>query len=155
MAGMRGSAVLANVVHGIYGGLLGGLAFGMVMGLMGMLPTVGRMIGQPTIGAGFLLHMAISAVVGAGFGLTLGRFDKGADSGVALGLAYGLIWWILGPLTLMPLFLGMGIGVSWNAQAAADSLPSLAGHLVYGGVLGIAYSVFRSEGKRARAREAA
>ncbi len=60
-------------------------------------------------------------------------------SGVGYGLGYGVIWWLLGPLTLMPLFMGMGLGVNWNVAAMTDGMPSLVGHLIYGAVLGSLY----------------
>ena len=37
---------------------------------------------------------------------------------------------------LMPLFMGMGVGVNWNTAAAANMLPSLAGHLIFGAISG-------------------
>ena len=128
---------------GAYGGLAGGLVFGAMMGFTGMLPMIGSMVGQPTAGAGFVVHMVNSVIIGAGFALVLGRFVSGTHSGVGLGLAYGGAWWILGPLTLMPLFMGMGLGVNWNAAAAAAMLPSLVGHLMFGGVLGLVYAWLR------------
>ncbi len=128
---------------GAYGGFAGGLIFGAMMGMMGMLPMIGSMVGQPTAAAGFVVHMVNSVIIGAGFALVLGRFVSGTRSGVGLGLAYGGAWWILGPLTLMPLFMGMGLGVNWNTAAAAAMLPSLVGHLMYGGVLGLAYTWLR------------
>jgi hypothetical protein len=39
----------------------------------------------------------------------------------------------------MPLFMGMGLGVNWNATAAVTMLPSLMGHLLYGAILGTSY----------------
>ncbi len=128
---------------GAYGGFAGGLIFGAMMGFMGMLPMIGSMVGQPTAAAGFVVHMANSVVIGVGFAILLGRFVSGPRSGVGVGLAYGGAWWILGPLTLMPLLMGMGLGVNWNAAAAAAMLPSLVGHLVYGGVLGLVYAWHR------------
>ena len=128
---------------GAYGGFAGGLIFGAMMGMMGMLPMIGSMIGQPTAAAGFVLHMVNSVIIGAGFAIVLGRFVNGTRSGVGLGLAYGGVWWILGPLTLMPLFMGMGFGVNWHVAAAAAMLPSLVGHLMYGGVLGLVYTWLR------------
>ncbi len=125
---------------GAYGGIAGGLIFGMLMGMMGMLPMIGSMIGQPTAAAGFAVHMANSVIIGVGFAIVLGRFVSGTPSGVGFGLAYGGVWWILGPLTLMPLLMGMGFGVNWNVAAAAAMLPSLVGHLMYGGVLGLVYT---------------
>ena len=50
---------------------------------------------------------------------------------------YGAIWWVLGGLTLMPLRLGSGLFVI-NTTA----WQSLAGHLIYGLILGIAYVLF-------------
>ncbi len=128
---------------GAYGGVAGGLIFGAMMGMMGMLPMIGSMVGQPTAAAGFAVHMVNSAIIGAGFAIVLGRFVSGARSGLGAGLAYGGVWWILGPLTLMPLFMGMGFGVNWNATAAAAMLPSLVGHLMFGSILGLAYTWLR------------
>ena len=129
-----------RIIHGVLGGLVGGLFFGAMMAKMGMLPMIGKMIGQPSVGAGFMLHMVNSAIIGAGFAVVFHRFSTRITRGLRYGLLYGGFWWLLGPLTLMPLFMGMGLGVNWNAAAAAAMFPSLIGHLVYGAVLGITYS---------------
>ncbi len=131
-------------VHGAYGGLLGGLVFGAMMAKMGVLPMIGNMVGQPSVTVGFLVHMANSAIIGAGFAVLFHRFSTRITRGLRYGLLYGGIWWVLGPLTLMPLFLGMGLGVNWNAAAAAKMFPSLIGHLLYGAILGISYSWFQA-----------
>ena len=128
---------------GAYGGVAGGLIFGMMMGMMGMLPMIGSMVGRPTPAVGFVVHMANSVIIGAGFAIVLGRFVSGIRGGLRAGLAYGAAWWILGPLTLMPFFMGMGFGVNWNATAAVAMLPSLVGHLMYGSVLGVVYTLLR------------
>ena len=128
---------------GAYGGVAGGLIFGAMMGVMGMRPMIGSMVGQPTAAVGFVVHIVNSTIIGAGFAIVLGRFVSGTASGLGAGLAYGGVWWILGPLTLMPLFMGMGFGVNWNAAAVAAMLPSLVGHLMYGSVLGVTYTWLR------------
>lgn len=125
---------------GVYGGVAGGLIFGGMMGMMGMLPMIGQMVGQPSAIAGFAVHMVNSVIIGVGFALVLGRLVSGFGSGLATGLTYGAAWWVLGPLTLMPLMMGMGLGVNWNATAAAAMLPSLVGHLMYGGILGLTFT---------------
>ena len=125
---------------GAYGGVAGGLIFGGMLGMMGILPMIGQMVGQPSAFAGFTVHMVNSTIIGVGFALVLGRLVSGIGSGLTSGLAYGAAWWVLGPLTLMPLFMGMGLGVNWNATAAAAMLPSLVGHLMYGGILGLTYA---------------
>jgi hypothetical protein len=52
-----------------------------------------------------------------------------------IGLAYGLVWWVVGGLLVMPARLGMEVFVfdttAWR---------SLAGHLAYGLVLGVVYA---------------
>ena len=64
----------------------------------------------------------------------------GRATGLATGLLSGVVWWLLGPLTLMPLSMGMGLGVNWNLTAATNMLPSLMGHAIFGLVLGLVYS---------------
>lgn len=129
-----------RVTHGIYGGLVGGVVFGVLMGMMGMLPMVAGLAGSSSAIVGLAVHLVISAVIGAGYAVALGRIATTRRAAVATGLGYGALWWLLGPLTLMPLLTGMGPGASWNAAAAAAALPSLIGHLIYGGVLGGAFA---------------
>ncbi len=132
-----------RILHGVYGGLAGGLVFGVMMGFQGMLPMIGKMVGLPSAGAGFAVHMLNSAIIGAGFAVVLGGRVAGVTGlkgGLHYGLLYGGAWWLLGPLTLMPLFLGMGLGVNWNLTAAGNMLPSLVGHLIYGAILGLDFA---------------
>jgi hypothetical protein len=129
---------LGNVKHGVVGGLAGGLVFGAMMGLMGMLPMIGQMAGAPSAALGFVVHLLISAFIGGSFSLLFGRRVVGGIAGLSYGLLYGGLWWILGPLTLMPLIMGMG--VTWNTAAATQAIPSLMGHLIYGGTLGWTYA---------------
>ena len=138
----HGNIDMSRIAHGIIGGLLGGIAFGIMMGKMGMLPMIGKMIGQPTVLAGWVVHLIISASIGGSFGLFLGGYARNLARSLKAGFAYGALWWLLGPLTLMPLFLGMGLGVNWNLAAAANALPSLVGHVFFGGLLGAYFGVF-------------
>ena len=133
------SSMTQQITHGIYGGLAGGVVFGVMMGFMGMLPMIGKMVGQPSAAIGFFVHLIISAIIGLGFSITLGRYATDIEKGLGNGLLYGGVWWLLGSLTLMPLFMGMGLGVNWHLGAATKMLPSLMGHLMFGGILGIVY----------------
>lgn len=130
---------LKNIGLGIYGGLAGGLVFGLLMGMMGMLPMIGRMVGVPSATAGFAVHMVISAAIGGAFALLLGRSAREWKGALGAGVGYGVGWWLLGPLTMMPLLMGMGLGVNWSAHAVAQNVPSLLGHVVFGAVLGLTY----------------
>jgi hypothetical protein len=111
-----------------------------MMGMMGMLPMMAKMAGRSSAAVGFGVHLVISAIVGAIFAVLVGGRLRTVGSLVAAGLIYGLVWWLLGPLTLMPLFMGMGVGVNWTGAAMTAAMASLAGHLVYGAILGAVYA---------------
>ena len=132
---------MTSIKHGVYGGLAGGVVFGALMAMMGMLPMIGNMVGVPSPWVGFFVHLMISATIGGSFAVLLDV--SGQRGGVGSGLAYGFAWWILGPLTLMPFFMGMGLGVNWNIAAMGQAMPSLMGHLIFGGILGATYAWLR------------
>ncbi len=129
-----------NIRNGVIGGLVGGMVFGMMMAMMGMLPMVGKLVGVPNALAGWVVHLGISAAIGASFAVIFGRSVISIGGGLVRGALYGSVWWVLGPLTLMPLMLGMGLGANWNLAAATNFLPSLMGHMIFGAVLGASYA---------------
>ena len=63
-----------------------------------------------------------------------------AGWGFLWGSLFGTIWWYLGPMTLLPLLLTGEC--DWSNDAASQLLPSLLGHLVYGGVTALAFFAF-------------
>jgi uncharacterized membrane protein YagU involved in acid resistance len=115
---------------GITGGVVGGLFFGILMMLQGMLPAVAQLVRSESIIVGSIVHMTISMVFGAAFGLLLDQRRVTIARTIFLGLAYGVFWWVLGALTLMPLLLGATPQL--NAALSAPALWSLVGHLIYG-----------------------
>ena len=128
-----------RIKHGIIAGLAGGVVFGLMMARMGTLPMIGKMVGAPNAGAGWAVHLMISAAIGGSFAFLFGALAVNVKRSLGLGMAYGSAWWVLGPLTLMPLMMGMGFGVNWNAAAASAMLPSLMGHAIFGLILGAVY----------------
>ncbi|MBC8424136.1 hypothetical protein H8E07_08440 [bacterium] len=50
----------------------------------------------------------------------------------------------------MPMFMGMGLGVNWNADATVSMLPSLMGHMIFGAVLGFVYARTSLSGRETR-----
>ncbi len=130
---------MTQIRNGAIAGIAGGIVFGMLMAMMGMLTMIAGMVGSSSPVIGFLVHLMISAIIGAGFGITLNQFAVSKARSTTAGLLYGAFWWLLGPLTLMPLMMGMGFGSQWSVAAARSALPSLMGHLIYGGILGFTY----------------
>jgi hypothetical protein len=130
-------SLVQRIIGGVVGGVVGGLVFGAMMGLMGMLPMVAMVVGSESATIGFLYHMFNSVVIGALFGLIFGGLSHTYGQGAAWGLLYGAIWWVLGPLVLMPLMLGMGL--QFDIVFTAPMLMSLVGHLTYGLLTGLVY----------------
>ncbi|NJO81750.1 MAG: hypothetical protein HC828_02575 [Blastochloris sp.] len=129
-----------KVIAGVVGGLVGGVVFGMLMAMMGMLPMIAGMVGSSSAVVGFLVHMVISAVIGASFAVLFGARSTTYAQGAIWGLLYGAIWWVLGPLVLMPLMMGMGL--QFGAALSGPMLMSLMGHLIYGVITGLVYAWF-------------
>lgn len=123
--------------NGILAGLAGGLVFGIMMAMMGSLTMIASMVGSSSAFAGFLIHMIISAIIGAGYGLVGLRLSGGSGSTVLAGTGYGVLWWVLGPLLMMPLMMGM---TEMMFQVGSMQLMSLVGHVIFGIVTGLVYS---------------
>ena len=139
------------VAAGAPAGIVGGLAFGAAMAQLGVLPTVATLVGLGSSRAGFAVHMAISAVVGAGFGLMVRRQRCGPSETMFLGAAYGALWWCIGPLTLLPLALGQV--PAWDVAAAQKEFPSLVGHLLFGVGTALIFVLLHGSGEAGRARQ--
>lgn len=124
------------IQSGIIAGLGGGILFGLLMAVQGMLPMVGMLVRQENALVGFVVHMLISAFIGATFGLIATRLPSSGGALLAAGALYGVIWWVLGALILMPLMLGMNEMVFAVGQM---QWMSLVGHLIFGVVLGFLF----------------
>jgi uncharacterized membrane protein YagU involved in acid resistance len=134
-----GLSVLLSLAWGALAGLAGGLLFSLVMVAVGSLPAVAALAGGVSPLLGFAVHMIISALVGMSYGVLFRRESPNFGSAIAWGLLYGLIWWYLGPLTVMPILLGRQF--VWTMQAAGVLLPSLVGHLIYGASTGFVFAL--------------
>ncbi|MEW1808330.1 hypothetical protein [Pseudarthrobacter sp. NPDC080039] len=114
------------------GGIAAGIVFGMLMAMMGMLPVIASRIGSRSAVVGFGVHMMISVAFGLGLTVLFGnRFLTSYGRGALVRLGYGAIWWVLGPLMIMPVMMGMPL-----FAVDLTALMSLMGHLVYGVILG-------------------
>lgn len=127
---MKAQRIGTSVVAGV----VGGIVFGAMMHMQGMIGMIAGLVGAEGAGVGWAVHLVFSAIIGAGFGLTLARAVHSWGTGLGLGAVYGAIWWVLGALTIMPLWMGMP-----PFQVNETALRSLVGHLVYGVVLGGVY----------------
>lgn len=126
----------SSLKAGIVAGLIGGLVFGMMMGMMGMLPMVGMLVRADSAIVGFIVHMGISATIGAIYGLVAARLPQSHVATAVAGIVNGIVWWVLGALILMPLMLGM---TSMIFVIGQDQWLSLMGHIIFGLVTAFAF----------------
>ncbi|MEW5830252.1 MAG: hypothetical protein AB1846_15275 [Chloroflexota bacterium] len=117
-----------NLTLGAIGGLVGGVPFGIMMAMMGMMPMIGMLIRVENATVGWVVHLVISAVVGALYGHFAPALSKTWGSATIAGVVYGVIWWVLGALILMPAILGMFQMIFVIGQA---QWLSLMGHIIY------------------------
>ncbi len=121
---------------GIIGGLVGGVAFGILMQMINMIPMVAMLVGSKSVPVGWLVHLAIAAFIGATFAVLFGRYATSVGTSTVIGAGYGVVWWVLGALILMPARLGMDVFM-FNTMA----WQSLMGHVIYGLLLGAVYGL--------------
>lgn len=134
-----GVHVLRSLAWGAAAGLVGGIVASPILLATGALP---KIVGIDTSLSGFpglLLHLLVSAAIGMTYGFLFRNEASSLGLGVAWGWLFGLIWWFVGPMTLLPLLL---TGVcDWSTDAASALLPSLMGHLIYGAANAFAFLV--------------
>src|SRR6266540_4363140 len=104
-----------SALVGAGAGIVGGIVFGMMMSMMSaptpdggsmpMMSMVGKIVGSPTMVAGWLYHLFNSAVIGAIFGWLLGGRVTSYGSAGVWGALYGVVWWVLGGLIRMHVLL--------------------------------------------------
>ena len=107
-------------------GLLAGLVARIVCSIVVALPY------------GFGLNLLVTLALGAIFGLILGPKIRTAGAGLIWGQSFGLLWWLFGSLTLMPLLSGMAL--PWTLNALQAIFPELLGWTVgFGVTLGLSF----------------
>jgi len=129
---VRGPGV--RVTHamglGAAASLTGAFLFGLILWHTGKFETIARLVGRREPFAGVLVHAVVGTIIGMTYGFLFRYESPDPGYGIMWGLLYGLIWWYMGPLTLMPVLLGQPL--AWEATAVKASMPMLIGHLVYG-----------------------
>jgi hypothetical protein len=135
-----GLHVLRSLGWGAVAGFVGGLAAMPVMIATGVLPKVAG-VDSTFIGfRGVFIHLLVSTAIGMTYGLLFRDETSTPGHAIGWGWLFGLIWWYLGPMTLLPLLL---TGVcDWSPDAASALLPSLLGHLIYGAVTALLFFLF-------------
>lgn len=100
-------------------------------------------------GGSWLALWLLAGAVGAAFAALLGHTTQGHAAMASAGLLLGLLLWILGPLSLVPLLEGRG--PTWSLREAGEAFPSLVGALLYGALTALgAYAIVAVRGQGGR-----
>lgn len=119
------------IMVGAMGGIVAGMVFGMMMNVLNMIGSIAMLVGSKSTAIGWTVHLAISMVLGIAFSILFESKLKNISAGLVYGMAYGIFWWVLGGLILMPAKLHMSL-----FQFDKMAWESLMGHVVFGMVLG-------------------
>ena len=119
-----------EVLFGALAGLMAGVVFALAMQAEQMRVEVTGLAGTSTSGAGLVVHLLLAALIGAGVGLQYRHEPDSYAAQITLGVTFGLLGWILGPLTIRPL--AEGLVPDWSIAVASAGFPSLMGHMLYG-----------------------
>lgn len=130
-----------EILYGALAGFVAAVIFGLMMLQMmpGVLPKIAKLYGFTSANTGFVIHLIHGMLIGGLYGVIPGTTTTKAAS-TFYGLVYGLVWWILGPILIMPTWLAGSPRLSGEGIQAA--LPSLPGHLVFGILLGLLFAYF-------------
>ncbi len=136
-----------RIGNGAVAGLAGGVVFGILMAMMGILPMVGMLIGVENAFVGFLVHLVNSAIIGAIFGVLVAGIAGRIWPLLGAGMIYGVVWWVLGALIIMPLWLSVTADPTMKDMVLTvgkDQWMSLMGHVIFGLVAaGVLYGLHR------------
>jgi len=119
-------------------GLIGGWAFGKWMAQVDFYVVIAGLVNSTSHSVGVTIHFLFALIIGASFGVLFQRDIRGYGSSLGWGLGYGVFWWFLGPLTMLPLF--QGAPIDWSYAHGAELFGSLIGHIVYGVIVGVLYA---------------
>ncbi len=123
------------VVNGVIGGVIGGILFGLFMQMMGMIGMIASMVGSESLVVGWIVHLIISVI----FGITFGLLHLVVSNIWVLAALFGISIWIVGPLVVMPLVMGMGTNLA-NAFTP-DQLMNLVTHLFFSFIVAIVFKL--------------
>jgi len=140
-----GLKTLQSLGWGAIAGFSGGLVASPIMLKTGVLTSV-TVGGRFSTLHGLLFHLLVSTLVGMSFGVLFRNESSSLGAGIAWGWLFGLMWWYMGPLTLLPLMLTGAC--DWSTSAVSALLPSLIGHLIFGAVTAFVFLLLEQRYKR-------
>jgi hypothetical protein len=130
-------SLISSLATGAIAGALSGVTIGLLLQVSGSVMFFPSQSPLATV----LTSTLSGAALGAGFGLLIHRQRPGAGENLFWGMSYGIFWWVLGQLTLVPWVLYGSF--TWDLATAQSSFPELIGFLVFGSLTGLFLALIR------------
>ena len=155
---MKKNNRLLYLFYGGLSGLLTGLIFALLWSYTNVLATTSFLVVlskvQPSIAreelfgltptmAVYLFHFFVSLFLGVAFALIFSNKIKKFQHGIEFGSLFGIIWWIVTPLYLLPFFFLVPPSIMWDVFLSFTFLNALIGHILFGMTIGIIYFWFK------------
>ena len=152
------ASILLNVLLGAIAGLLTGMIVMLlwmhtqiipsmllmvVLDQMKVYELVGQAYGVSENVIIYIGHFFTAAVLGILFSLIFQKLVKNLWRGVWLGAVFGMVWWLITPFYLMPLFFSISPNYRWSDAAIGEVVNSIISHLVFGILVGFFYAIFK------------
>ena len=139
-----------TVAAGAAAGAIGGVVFAGLMRLFPvgaehrtMIAFAADLVRARSPLIGWLVYPVYGVAIGTLFGWLLGRSALDKARAAMWGGLYGVGWWIAAELVLIPSLLAVWpLSISAVDRVRDVALPLLVGHVVYGVILGFAWSRF-------------
>ena len=133
----------------VVAGLGAGVVFGfLIQFVLGVMPAIGAMytLGEPSLSVGWVAHLSHSAIFALLFVVVtwarpVSNYVRNPITAAAVGGAFGFALWLVNIGFLWPVWLG-SVGVM-DLPIPNFAPRPLVGHLVWGLLLGLFYSLLR------------
>src|SRR6476646_4903806 len=114
------------IVFGGFAGIIGSWALAKVSFFL----LIAGLVHSDSMVLGVTLHFLFALIIGATFGVLFQADVRGYGSSMSWGAAYGLLWWFIGPLTILPKW--QGYALDWSPERGGALFGSLVSHIIYG-----------------------
>ena len=137
LEGKTSRVTLGAVVRGALAGVAAASLLGAALNSQGELLGFAPGLTEDSYSAAWGVILGIGVAAGVCFALLYPNPADGAGSGFVRGTVYGFLWWVVGVLTLVPLF--SGVGLAWSIEEVREVFVTLPGYLLFGSGVALVY----------------
>lgn len=137
--GAVSTRVVESALRGSVAGVVGAAGAVVLVWRTGGLTSIVPLLEPWGVALTLLVSPGLGGLVGAGYGPLFRYEASDLGAGLLWGVVYGTVWWVLGPLTVLPAV--QSGSVSWTTEAVVTAVPGLVGCIVYGALTGTVFTL--------------